>query len=524
MNRRLSVVATPLLLCLASAGWAQNGSQVDPNAGSSTGVTLSLIERKLTDKCLTLRYEIANRSDRDIWICESMDVWSEWGDVEVHIGKDDQTLFVQRRLDVPMSVWREQPAGRNVRLPRGQTRAEVLSLTLPVRRRQVYASVWGLSRAARATRMVLEIGYYEGNLPATILQRIEEEERNPTQEKATLPAYGIGLAGAMGGTVHFNSFYNRGVRARDEQVVIPWTRQSLKGENVLRMAIDDVSIPCSTEYTQPKRIHVTPCKKIEVRFRGSPLGFYYPYPQEQSLLSEQEKRSVESIKRLETTDYWDIMGIAYVTSTGADSVFYPDHGAADLTCYRKDGSVVSFTVYDSVYVVTPDGQVYRCREELERLRTLSPQVKTLDLRMQCAANLKNLWYYFRLYPILKHASTDSGFWNGRDHAVALAEALKTGEKAYPSPDQWCDAAADQQRVCPSAGEGRCHYAMNPNCRYDSPGDVVLLFETKAGWNQCGGPELFSVDNHDPRGGCVLLNDGTVKFVRTPEELRRLRWQ
>jgi hypothetical protein len=30
--------------------------------------------------------------------------------------------------------------------------------------------------------------------------------------------------------------------------------------------------------------------------------------------------------------------------------------------------------------------------------------------------------------------------------------------------------------------------------------MVLLFETKAGWNQHGGPELFTFDNHDPKGG------------------------
>jgi hypothetical protein len=53
---------------------------------------------------------------------------------------------------------------------------------------------------------------------------------------------------------------------------------------------------------------------------------------------------------------------------------------------------------------------------------------------------------------------------------------------------------------------------------------VLLFETKAGWNQYGGSELFTFDNHEPRGGCVLLNDGTVKFIRTTEELRQLRWK
>ena len=49
-------------------------------------------------------------------------------------------------------------------------------------------------------------------------------------------------------------------------------------------------------------------------------------------------------------------------------------------------------------------------------------------------------------------------------------------------------------------------------------------ELKAGWNQHGGPELFTFDNHDPRGGCVLLNDGTVKFIRTEEELKQLRWK
>jgi hypothetical protein len=36
--------------------------------------------------------------------------------------------------------------------------------------------------------------------------------------------------------------------------------------------------------------------------------------------------------------------------------------------------------------------------------------------------------------------------------------------------------------------------------------------------------LFTFDNHEPRGGCVLLNDGTVKFVRTKEELAQLRWK
>ena len=53
----------------------------------------------------------------------------------------------------------------------------------------------------------------------------------------------------------------------------------------------------------------------------------------------------------------------------------------------------------------------------------------------------------------------------------------------------------------------------------APYAPVLLW---ASWRK--GRELFAFDNHDPRGGCVLLNDGTVKFIRTEEELHALRWR
>ncbi|MHC4357155.1 MAG: hypothetical protein ACYS0H_31050, partial [Planctomycetota bacterium] len=110
---------------------------------------------------------------------------------------------------------------------------------------------------------------------------------------------------------------------------------------------------------------------------------------------------------------------------------------------------------------------------------------------------------------------------------------------YPTPSEWCDDILrpypvyggsgtrwfnPKPHICPSAGQGGNHYAMNPNCKPDSPPDMVVLFETRGGWNQHGGPELFTFDNHDPKGGCVLLNDGTVKFIRTGEELRQLRWE
>ena len=80
-------------------------------------------------------------------------------------------------------------------------------------------------------------------------------------------------------------------------------------------------------------------------------------------------------------------------------------------------------------------------------------------------------------------------------------------------------------ICPAMSkDSKYYYAMNPSCNPDSPPEMVLLFETKAGWNQHGGPELFTFDNHDPKGGCVLLNNHKVKFIRTKEELHQLRWK
>ena len=153
---------------------------------------------------------------------------------------------------------------------------------------------------------------------------------------------------------------------------------------------------------------------------------------------------------------------------------------------------------------------------------------------------------------------------------ATGPLLRRKVNSYPEPNQWCDAIVQFCRnqyavrdgvkmrrfteeyiseifTCPSVRERiyeensqsetndlnsqeqtvpllECHYAMNNNCEPNSPLDMVLLFETKAGWNQNGGPELFNFDNHDPKGGCVLLNDGMVKFIRTKEEFQQLQWK
>ena len=77
-------------------------------------------------------------------------------------------------------------------------------------------------------------------------------------------------------------------------------------------------------------------------------------------------------------------------------------------------------------------------------------------------------------------------------------------------------------ICPERKTGRSHYAMNPNCRPDSPADTVLLFESKEGWNQFGGAELITTERHEGAGSNILFNDLHVSFVRT-KELGELNW-
>ena len=138
--------------------------------------------------------------------------------------------------------------------------------------------------------------------------------------------------------------------------------------------------------------------------------------------------------------------------------------------------------------------------------------------MVCATNLINLGKAIRVY------ANEHG---GR----------------YPEPNQWCDLlmkhtdVQEKRFFCPGVRlrwrrqvlpwpipkKTRCHYAMNPNCRPDSPPDIVLLFETRGGWNQFGGPEILSMDNHGGFVCHILLNDGQVRIVK-PSGLKKLKWK
>ena len=102
----------------------------------------------------------------------------------------------------------------------------------------------------------------------------------------------------------------------------------------------------------------------------------------------------------------------------------------------------------------------------------------------------------------------------------------------PTASKWCDLLIEHVEVtplsfrCKGAPEGPCNYAMNKNVEklgIRSPPDMVVLFETHPGWNQSGGPEILTTDNHEGDGCTVLFADSHVAFVKT-EDLDDLKWK
>lgn len=134
---------------------------------------------------------------------------------------------------------------------------------------------------------------------------------------------------------------------------------------------------------------------------------------------------------------------------------------------------------------------------------------TFTARKRCAANLQALGKWMMLY--------------AGDY-----------DEQYPLTEKWCDLLTEYMKpaldnkviekcfICPANKKGRCHYAMNPNISPRSRPGLILLFETEGGWNQIGGPEVLTTENHHGKGCNVLFNDSHVEFVRA-DKISGLKW-
>ena len=261
MTRYVGPVAM-LLHVLACSAWAQEGDTSDPE--SETGVRIALTKLDVNDVMLKLQYRIENNSDRSIWVLRSIDLFTRSVLHDVFLSKDAKTLLVRRRLYMPYSRAGSSgiPRGNYVLLKPSEDLSETVSVKLPGKNLSLFG-IPGERFVGQATRLRIEIGYYDEDLPElvrSILRGAAGYGDAPfTEEFEIEKEYfrGLLVQNWVGKLSNFD--FANPAPYDDGIVIVRYSRQALTGEKVLTIEVDGLSIPYdgdieySSENSPPER-------------------------------------------------------------------------------------------------------------------------------------------------------------------------------------------------------------------------------------------------------------------------------
>jgi len=185
--------------------------------GATDTPIITVTNLDTSDTRLAISYEIRNTSEHEIWLCDDIGFDQPY-DAEIYVSEDNQLVTLRKRLDVPARVvWSRRPRARYVRLCAGETWRESLSVSVPLDNYNAF-EVEGFGQIPRTlfhvSRLAIEIGYYDCNLPDMILRLIEEAEKASDNSTGSRPA----VVEAFGDVLSFNYSRER-LRNREEEVV-----------------------------------------------------------------------------------------------------------------------------------------------------------------------------------------------------------------------------------------------------------------------------------------------------------------
>jgi hypothetical protein len=231
---------------------AESTDALDIEEDNAVNIVLTKLD--VNDTKFELSWKIINNTDHDVWICDRLfpGDFFEW-----FLDTDDKTLIIRRRFDLPQGQgWEHLPRAYYVRLRPGQEKVDSISLTVPIREHTVFGPLLGHGQSA--TRMALEIGFYDEDLPGLILEIVEMAELLNCDVRS--PANGSGIVPTdrvrelrrrfFGGQFIARAFYGESfayfrdsITSGGDEVIIPYLSQTLNGEQTLRTEVDGFSIP-----------------------------------------------------------------------------------------------------------------------------------------------------------------------------------------------------------------------------------------------------------------------------------------
>jgi hypothetical protein len=256
MNKSMNPILA-LTVCVLLAWYAQAGNEDDlDSSDEEPDVTIVLAKLDVNDTTLELCYKIKNNSDHDVWICDSMmaanpNVYISY---EVYLVEDAKTLVIRKRLDLPwpprILEATDRYFGRYLRLQPGQEKIDSISLTVPIHTDYLFGVERAYVEQAIASRLVLEIGCYNEDLPELIRNIIEVAEKLDCTGFDSREGYssdifrryfkGLLISHQFGPLSHFNETH------KDvSEEFLTFVTHGFLGEEVLQIAVEDMSIPCA---------------------------------------------------------------------------------------------------------------------------------------------------------------------------------------------------------------------------------------------------------------------------------------
>ena len=241
MDRSVSLVLV-LPLCFLLI-WCSDGVQ---GKNEAPGAKVILTKFEITDTTLDLGFQIRNGSNHDVWICHDI-AGNLRTHFEAYLAKDEQTFLIRRRFDIATTYqFNEPPIGVYVRLGPGEERPESLSFALPVEARLVFAEDKELGLGEYATRLVLEIGFYDEDLPGLIRGILTEADKftgeitldNPYIIERYFP--GLLVKRYFGSLSSFDQWHTETSKGR---LAICYMRDYRLGEQVLHLEVNGLHIP-----------------------------------------------------------------------------------------------------------------------------------------------------------------------------------------------------------------------------------------------------------------------------------------
>ncbi|MHC4566479.1 MAG: hypothetical protein ACYTE3_12050, partial [Planctomycetota bacterium] len=222
-----------------------------PQIQEDARVKIVLAKLVVDDQNFEMGWKIINNTDHDVWICDSATDW--------FMDTDNETLVIRMRYNISNAgmLWEIPPfyRFRYSRLRPGEQKVKSIARAVPVTTDALFK--YPLGSAEHARRVALEIGHYDEDLRALILDIVNVAERlncdwsaiSFPEPENTRQVYNRFFGGVLIARLfNVQTYFRDSVTSGGDEIIAPYFRQALHGEQVLRLEVDNVSIPFGTKY------------------------------------------------------------------------------------------------------------------------------------------------------------------------------------------------------------------------------------------------------------------------------------